>query len=89
MPLVLVPPPYRGPTEGAGEIEVDGATVLACLESVERKYAGFLEQVLTADGNVHRFVKLFKNGEQLTGDVLTVALDPGDSLEILAAIAGG
>lgn len=89
MPKVLIPPPYRGPTDGTDEIEVEGATVGACLEAVEQKFPGFLSQVLDDGGNVHRFVKLFRNGDQLETEPLAQALDPADELEILAAIAGG
>ena len=89
MPKVRIPPPYRGPTQGTGELSVDGATVLACLEAVERKFATFLPQVLDEDGNVHRFVKIFKNGAQLRGSVLGERLTANDELEIVAAIAGG
>ena len=89
MPKVIVPPPYRGPTQGTAEIEVEGKTVLDCLEAVERKFPGFLSQVLSEDGAIHRFVKLFRNGEQLEGDGLRHALGSDDELEILAAIAGG
>ena len=89
MPLVRIPPPYRGPTLGAAEIEADGGSVGVVLEWVERKYPGFLAQVLDDDGNVHRFVKLFKNGEQLARDPLRTPLAPQDQLEIIAAIAGG
>jgi molybdopterin synthase sulfur carrier subunit len=89
MPKVLIPPPYRGPTQGTGELLVEGATVLACLEAVERKFATFLPQVLDEDGNLHRFVKLFKNGQHLRGDVLRERVTAGDEIEIVAAIAGG
>ena len=89
MPNVRIPPPYRGPTQGAAELSVQGETVYECLEAVERKFTGFLPQVLDEDGNVHRFVKLFKNGVQLKRDALRERLAPGDELEILAAIAGG
>jgi molybdopterin synthase sulfur carrier subunit len=89
MPSVRIPPPYRGPTLGAAELDADGATVGECLEAVERKYPGFLPQVLDDDGNVHRFVKLFKNGDHLVRDPLRTPLAPGDDLEIIAAIAGG
>jgi len=89
MPKVRIPPPYRGPTQGTAELSVEGATVLACLEAVERKFATFLPQVLDEDGNVHRFVKLFKNGQQLRGEMLAERLGADDDLEIVAAIAGG
>jgi molybdopterin synthase sulfur carrier subunit len=89
MPKVRIPPPYRGPTHGTAEIQVEGEHVLACLTSVDRKYPGFLAQVLDQDGNIHRFVKLFKNGDQLTGEALRQRLAEDDDLEIVAAIAGG
>jgi molybdopterin synthase sulfur carrier subunit len=89
MPFVRIPPPYRGPTQGHASVDVDGATVGACLDAVERKHPGFLAQVVDDDGNVHRFVKLFKNGKLLRGDALRERLAADDDLEIVAAIAGG
>ena len=88
MPKVIIPPPYRGPTGGRAELSVDAGTVKGCLEAVEREHAGFLAQVLDAEGRVHRFVKLFVNGEQLE-EGLDAPLGPEDQVEIVAAIAGG
>ncbi len=90
MPHVIIPPPYQGPTQGTARIEVEGETVLDCLEAVERKYPGFLAQVLDQDGAVHRFVKLFRNGEPLDAEgALRARVGRPDEVEILAAIAGG
>ena len=89
MAKVRIPPPYRGPTHGTEELGVAGADVLSCLEAVEQKFPGFLAQVVDEDGNVHRFVKLFKNGELLRGEALREKLAAEDDLEIVAAIAGG
>ena len=89
MPTVRIPPPYRGPTQGTAELRVEGGSVLECLEAVERKFPTFLPQVLDDDGNVHRFVKLFRNGTHLTREVLREPIAPDDDLEIIAAIAGG
>jgi sulfur-carrier protein len=89
MAKVRIPPPYRGPTQGTAELSVEGASVQECLEAVERKFPGFLAQVLDEDGNVHRFVKLFKNGAHLRSEVLRERLASDDDLEIVAAIAGG
>ena len=72
MPQVQVPPPYQGPTLGNGRIEVEGASVLACLEAVGAKYPGFLEQVLDSQGAVHRFVQLFAE----VGNAVFTALAP-------------
>jgi len=89
MPLVLIPPPYRGPTQGTAELEVEGENVLACLEAVEQAFPGIMPLMVDGNGGLHRFVKLFRNGDLLVGDVLQTRVDPTDEIEILAAIAGG
>lgn len=89
MPKVIIPPPYRGPTQGRAELEVDGETVLACLEAVERKFPGFLPQVVSEAGAAHRFVKLFVDGEEIPGGGLEASLLPDARVEVVAAIAGG
>ncbi|MAE93794.1 MAG: hypothetical protein CL910_03965 [Deltaproteobacteria bacterium] len=90
MPTVLIPPPYRGPTQGTGEVEVEGGDVLGSLEDVDRKFPGFLAQVVNEDGAVLPFVKLFKNGDQLdVAEALRTPVGGDDEIEVLAAIAGG
>jgi len=86
MPSVHIPPPYRGPTAGQAEIAVEGATVRQCLEAVEARHPGFGEQVLDGSGQVHRFVRLFVNGEPAE---LDAPVKEADRVEVLAAIAGG
>jgi molybdopterin synthase sulfur carrier subunit len=88
MPIVMVPPPYRGPTAGEGEIRVDAATVRECIDAVEARFPGFRDQIL-AGGAVHRFVSFFVNGDEIAREQLDARLAPDDRLEILAAIAGG
>ncbi len=89
MPIVVVPAPYRGPTQGHGEISVEGATPRECIEAVEREYPGFLELVLDGDGAVHRFIKLFVNHEEIDPAAVDRPMEAADRLEVLAAIAGG
>lgn len=86
MPTVHVPPPYRGPTTGQGEIPVEGTTVRECIDAVESGHPGFAAQILDEGGKVHRFVRLFVNGEPAE---LDQPVDGSDSVEVLAAIAGG
>ena len=89
MPTVLVPTAYRGPTRGQAEVAVDGATVRECLKAVEAQFPGFLEQVVDASGNVHRFVKLFVNEVVIDSAEVDRAVETDDRVEVLAAIAGG
>ena len=89
MPVVIVPPPYRGPTRGEAELKVADGTVRDCLEAVERDNPGFLAQVVDAGGAPHRFVRLFRNAELLQEGAMDTPLAGDDRLEIVAAIAGG
>ena len=46
--------------------------------------------MVAADGNVHRFVTLFLNGDELDrSKAMDQEVSDGDDVEILAAIAGG
>ena len=90
MAVVVIPPAYQGATGGATEVEVDGGTVLECLEAVDARYTGFKALVVAPGGVTHHFVKLFLNGEQLNGKaILDEKVAESDRLEVLSAIAGG
>jgi molybdopterin converting factor small subunit len=89
MPQVLIPPPYRGPTEGAERVSVPGTTVAECIRAIDTRHPGFSTQVFDVQGNVHRFVKLFVNGDEIDRRAVDTPLADGDEVEILAAIAGG
>lgn len=89
VPRVQIPAPYRGPTQGVGEVDVAGATVRECIDAVAARYPGFGDQVYDAAGSLHRFVQLFLNGDELGPDALEAPVGPDDRVEILAAIAGG
>ncbi len=89
MPVVSVPPPYRGPTRGESLVLVEGATARECLQAVDAKFPGFAALVFDAEGSLHRFVKLFVAEEPLTGAALDAPLDRDAELTVLAAIGGG
>lgn len=89
MPSVQIPAAYRGPTRGADCLEVEGATVRACIQAVADAFPGFGEQVFDAGGGVHRFVTLFVNGEEIDRAAIDEPIETSDEVEILAAVAGG
>ena len=89
MPQVEVPPRYRVPTKGQRLIDVEGRTVRECIEAVEARYPGFLELVFDEKGDLNRFVTLCRNGETMPRDGLDHEIEPGDTITIMAAAAGG
>jgi molybdopterin synthase sulfur carrier subunit len=89
MPKVMIPPPYRGPTQGKAVVAVEGDTVRACIGAVEAAYPGIGELVFDPAGAQQPFVTLFLNGDELGRDEADRAVVEGDEVEILAAIAGG
>jgi adenylyltransferase/sulfurtransferase len=89
MPKISIPPPYRGPTRGEATVSVSGETVRACIEDAEARYPGIREQVLDSHGELHRFVRLFRNGALLQGATLDAMVEDEDEIAVVAAIAGG
>ncbi len=89
MPQVKIPPPYRGTTQGQAVVAVDGGTVRDCLKALADGYPGLGELLLDAGGDVHRFVTLFVNADEIDRGALDTPIADGDELEILTAVAGG
>ena len=89
MPKVLIPPPYRGPTQGEAEVVVAGSTIRECLDSLEGQFPGFSALIYDENGQVADFNRLFINDELINTDVLNTQLQPEDEVKVLAAIAGG
>ena len=75
---------------GAKSVTSEGATVAELLENLERQYPGFKAQVLTENGQLHRFVNIYQNDEDVRYlGQLNAPLDNGDVISILPALAGG
>jgi MoaD family protein len=86
---VKIPSQLRGVTEGAGEIEVEGATVGEALDAVFDQHADLRERI-TEDGGLRRFVNVYVSGEDIRfQDGLDTELSDGDEVTILPAVAGG
>ncbi|MSQ09939.1 MAG: MoaD/ThiS family protein [Dehalococcoidia bacterium] len=75
---------------GVKSIKGSGDTVQGLLENLESSYPGFKEQVLNGEGQLHRFVNIYKNDEDIRylGQLNTPLAD-GDVVSILPALAGG
>ena len=86
---VKIPTQLRAATGGAGTAEVEGATVGEALEALYAQHSELRERI-TEDGELRRFVNVYVAGEDIRfGDGLQTALNDGDEVQILPAVAGG
>ncbi|MBS7662924.1 MoaD/ThiS family protein [Pseudomonas lalucatii] len=90
MPVsVAIPTLLRPFTAEQKRVEAEGATVRELIEGLEAHYPGIKERLLDAD-QMHRFVNLYVNDNDIRfADNLETALQDGDSVTILPAVAGG
>jgi sulfur-carrier protein len=87
---VRIPTPLRKFTSGNEKVEVNGRTVRAVLEGLEKAHPGIKERICESDGTPKRFVNLYYKDEDirfLKG--VDTELDDGSELSIVPAIAGG
>ena len=91
MPVVVrVPTPLRKVPNGQETVEVGGATVEEGLANLESQYPGIKERIVDANGQLHRFVNIYVNGEDIRFlEGLATSVKDGDELSIVPAVAGG
>ena len=75
---------------GQRALTAEGGTVAELIDDIERRYPGFRSQLVDDGGQLHRFVNVYLNDEDvrfLQG--AETALSEGDEVSILPALAGG
>ena len=71
-------------------VEGEGATLREVLDDLDRRYPGIKGSILTNDGDLHRFVNLYVNDEDVRFlGSLDTKVQEGDTVSILPAVAGG
>ncbi len=87
---VNLPTVLRSHAGGARTVQADGSTVGEVLRNLEERYPGLSGQVIDAEGNLHRFVNVYVNDDDVRYlSSLETAVGPSDELSILPAVAGG
>ena len=72
------------------QLAVEGGTIGELLKRIEEQYPGFREQISDDSGELHRFVNIYVNDEDIRYlDGTDTAVSDGDSVSILPALAGG
>ena len=86
MASVCVHGPLRKLAGGRAEHELEGATVVELLRTLESRYPDVGGWILDERGLIRRHINVFVEGER--GEEET-AVEPGDRVEVLPAITGG
>jgi len=90
MSKVRIPPVLRAMVDNSKQVDVDGTTVGEVLQGLVRRYPGLHDQLLGADESLNRFVNVYLNDQDVRYlDELATPLQPGDTVVILPAMAGG
>jgi len=87
---VKIPTQLRAVTGGEAETSVeDAATVGEVLDGLYERYDGLRDRI-AEDGDLRRFVNVYVGGEDIRFlDGLETAVEDGDEVTILPAVAGG
>lgn len=91
MPIeVRVGSVLRKRLNNARSVQAQGNSVRQVMEDVEKRYPGFKSQIITENGELHQFINVFVNDEDIRFlDGLDTQVEDADIITILPAIAGG
>jgi MoaD family protein len=87
---VKIPTVLRPQVGGNKEVELAGATVGEVVGALTEQYPSLKSQLLTAEGELNRFVNVYVNGQDVRYlDGLATAVAERDEVRLLPAMAGG
>jgi adenylyltransferase/sulfurtransferase len=91
MPIVKIPTPLQSYVDGQKAIIVDGSTVNEAILNLAKKYPSIKQHIFDPEGRLRAFIKIFLEEENIKElvDGLDLVIKEGDSLVIIASIAGG
>ena len=87
---VRIPTVFRRFTGGESSVELEPGTVSDLIGQLEQRYPGMGEQLLTPEGELHRFINVYVNDEDARYlEKLDTKVTEGDTVSILPSVAGG
>jgi molybdopterin converting factor small subunit len=90
MATVRIPTQLRTLSAGEAEVDVDGSTVGEVLKALEAAHPGFSARLFDETGTLRRFVNVFVADEDVRfADGLETPVEPGQTVSIIPAVAGG
>ena len=90
MTTVYIPTPLRRLTGGHSKVQVQAQDITSLIQSLEVDFPGFSDRVLDGEGNVKRFIQVFRNDDEIrTLQGMETPVTEGDRVSIVPAMAGG
>ena len=87
---VRLPTVLRQHAGGLASVQANGDTLGEAVHDLVRQFPGLADQVVTQEGELHRFVNVYVNDDDVRYlDKLETKLVEGDVVTILPAVAGG
>jgi MoaD family protein len=87
---VRIPTVFRKFTGNAGTVELKPGTITDVIDQLEAKFPGMKGQLLTGDGQLHRFINVYVNDEDARYlEQLETKVSDGDTISLLPSVAGG
>ena len=87
---VKIPTIFRKFTDQRATVEVEPGTIGDLINRLDQRYPGLRAQLLAEDGDIHRFVNVYLNDEDVRYlDKLETKASDGDTVSLLPSVAGG
>ena len=87
---VKIPTVFRKFTDNQATVELEPGTIADLIDQLEGRYPGFKEQLMTSEGQLHRFVNVYVNDEDARYlEKLATKVGEGDKVSLLPSVAGG
>lgn len=87
---VLIPTPLQKFTQDRAEIEASGSTVSELIDSLDAICPGLKSRLCDEEGQLRRFLNVYVNDEDIRFlDGAATAIQDGDAVSIVPAVAGG
>lgn len=90
MARIRIPTPLRRLTGDQRTVNAEGGTLVELVDDLERRFPGIKARIVDGDGNVHSFVNIFVDDEDvrfLQG--LRTPIKQDAEVSIIPAMAGG
>ena len=87
---VLIPTPLQKFTADEASVELEATSVDGLIEALDGRYPGLKGRLCDENGKLRRFLNVYVNSEDIRFlDNQATALNDGDEVSIVPAVAGG